>query len=107
FYQDFLSCIQVLAQCRSPSDLRSYLAHFTAVLTVGYADLCKNHNITVPCTKPRLLRAFFSCGVTYYEARHNNAHLYRIAQAGECEYVASEPPQRGAAIPTYNFTNHS
>ncbi|KAH7950701.1 hypothetical protein HPB51_028267 [Rhipicephalus microplus] len=87
FYVEFLSCIQVLAQCHSPSDLQSYLAHFTAVLTDGYAELCKHQNVTVPCNKLRLLRAFFSCGVTYYEARHKNAHLYRFAQTGECEYV--------------------
>ncbi|KAL3252920.1 hypothetical protein MRX96_054728 [Rhipicephalus microplus] len=87
FYVEFLSCIQVLAQCHSPSDLQSYLAHFTAVLTDGYAKLCKHQNVTVPCNKLRLLRAFFSCGVTYYEAHHNNAHLYRFAQTGECEML--------------------
>ncbi|XP_037528433.2 uncharacterized protein LOC119405664 [Rhipicephalus sanguineus] len=88
-YRDFLSCIQLLAPCRSASDMASYLAHFTTVLTDGYEDLCKNQNVTVPCTKLRLLRAFFSCGVTYYQTRHNNAHLYRMAQTGVCEMLAT------------------
>ncbi|KAH7958125.1 hypothetical protein HPB51_027890 [Rhipicephalus microplus] len=46
FYVAFRSCIQVLAQCYSLSDLQSYLAHFTAVLMDGYAELCKHHNVT-------------------------------------------------------------
>ncbi|KAL3247061.1 hypothetical protein MRX96_057256 [Rhipicephalus microplus] len=41
----------------------------------------------VPCNKLRLLKAFFLCGVTYYEARHKNAYLYRFAQTGECEML--------------------
>ncbi|KAH6941914.1 hypothetical protein HPB50_023750 [Hyalomma asiaticum] len=86
-YRDFLTCIKLLDPCRSAGDIASYLRHFTAVLTEGYEKRCRHHNVTVPCTKLRLLEAFFSCGLTYYQSRHNSARWYRIAGAGVCEML--------------------
>ncbi|XP_075732037.1 uncharacterized protein LOC142774814 isoform X2 [Rhipicephalus microplus] len=78
FYVEFRSCIQVLAQCYSPSDLQLYLAHFTAVLMDGYAELCKLHNVTVKtprcfvrldwqtsCDQPKAIRSDVLCGVAF------------------------------------------
>ncbi|XP_054920594.1 uncharacterized protein [Dermacentor andersoni] len=87
FYKDFLLCLDLLIQCRTVSDIEANLKHFTAVLTAGYEERCKGYNASEPCTKLHLMKAFFSCGTTYYQSRRNVFLWYRMAQPGVCELL--------------------
>ncbi|KAH8036199.1 hypothetical protein HPB51_020020 [Rhipicephalus microplus] len=45
-YYDFLKCVEELVVCRQQSDLLVSFNHFSEILTDGYKDACKGHNIS-------------------------------------------------------------
>ncbi|XP_075739796.1 uncharacterized protein LOC142785252 isoform X2 [Rhipicephalus microplus] len=77
-YYDFLKCVEELVVCRQQSDLLVSFNHFSEILTDGYKDACKGHNISDTCNKLTLLKNFFLCGLIYchsYNAYLTYLHL--------------------------------
>lgn len=87
FYLDFKKCISLLIFCRSPSDIKTSLDLFTTQLTQGYEDMCKDYNLSVTCDKLSLIKTFFSCGLTFYQANNEFGSSYLGAAPHACKLV--------------------
>ncbi|XP_049514145.1 uncharacterized protein LOC119434118 isoform X6 [Dermacentor silvarum] len=84
---EFKKCVASLIPCRTDSDLTPRLDFFSSVLTEGYAESCKGRNISGFCDRFILLKDFFSCGMTYYQAHDEFGRSYLLTKQHSCKLI--------------------
>ncbi|KAL3200908.1 hypothetical protein MRX96_043218, partial [Rhipicephalus microplus] len=84
---EFKKCVASLVPCRTGSDITVQLNSFSAVLTEGYTEPCKNKNISGFCEKMILLKDYFSCSLTYYQSYDEFGHSYLLTKQHSCKLL--------------------
>nr|XP_050024134.2 uncharacterized protein LOC126518330 [Dermacentor andersoni]XP_054920096.1 uncharacterized protein LOC126518330 [Dermacentor andersoni] len=84
---EFKKCVAGLIECRTDTDLTARLDSFSSVLTQGYMESCKGRNITGYCDRFILLKDYFSCSLTYYQAHNEFGRSYLLTKQHSCKLI--------------------